>query len=155
MLKMEHMIDDKERIEVGRRLKEFRKENRLTQQKMASMIGYSSPYYSLIENGKAVNVNQRSFEKIANKLRINSSWLLEGKGEPVIDYIFGIDALDDTISIETNNPSGSPSVSNSRELLYTILLNLPKLKTEELDLLIEFAKTQKEMKQQSQNRLTD
>ncbi|WP_051689190.1 helix-turn-helix domain-containing protein [Butyrivibrio sp. AE2032] len=152
---MDHVIDDKERVEVGRRLKEFRKENRLTQQKMASMIGYSSPYYSLIENGKAVNVNQRSFERIAKKLKINKTWLIEGVGEPAVDYVLAVDPFSDNIMIETEDHGVPLSSQTSRETLYTMLLNLPKLNTDELELLIDFAKTQKEMKQTEQNRLSE
>ena len=65
-------------VSVGKRLREYRKSQKLTQQQFSEIIDYSVAYYSIIENGKAPNLNHRSLDKIAKKLDISSAWLIYG-----------------------------------------------------------------------------
>ena len=132
-------------VEVGKRLKDFRRKEHWTQQKMASVIGYSVAYYSIIENGKAPNLNHRALIKIAKKLDMNPSQLgdvlttVELKSSSshskISDYLI---AFSDFIKQDPNMDK-----TCSKAILSTIMCWLSELDTEDLETLIQCAEMQK------------
>lgn len=65
------------RILLGNRIKELRKENRLTQERLALMVGIEQSHLSRIESGSR-NPSFDLLEKIAESLGTTLSELFEG-----------------------------------------------------------------------------
>lgn len=72
------MSDSLEKL--GRRVRHFRTEKRLTQEKVAELCGLSSKYIGDLENGKA-NVTVIVLDKVAAALGITSTDLLANEHE--------------------------------------------------------------------------
>ncbi len=62
------------------RIKQLRKELKLSQQEFAEKIHISRSQLSYYESG-TVNIPQRSQNEICEKFNVNKEWLLTGKGE--------------------------------------------------------------------------
>jgi transcriptional regulator with XRE-family HTH domain len=60
---------------VGKRIREVRKEKKLSQEKLGELANLSSPYISDIENGK-VNGSLLSYYQIAKALKVTLSSLV-------------------------------------------------------------------------------
>lgn len=149
-------------VEVGKRLKDFRRKEHWTQQKMASVIGYSVAYYSIIENGKAPNLNHRALIKIAKKLDMNPSQLIYGLNLGTPDWVLTSDSGDVLTTVELKSSSSHSKISDyliafsdfikqdpnmdktcSKAILSTIMCWLSELDTEDLETLIQCAEMQK------------
>lgn len=148
---------------VGNRLKQIRKNNKWTQQKMAEIIGYTPTYYNAIENGKAPNFSHRSLMKVSQILNVDSVWLAYGvKNEYLPDILISNGKDEVLIQYENNYSYNSTIIANyfeklsklirqkpnlyeseSKAVLATIMTLLPKLNQIDLQSLIEFAETQK------------
>lgn len=63
-------------IELGKRIKEYRKKIGLSQEDFALLIGMDRTYYSSIEKGKH-NITIMNLSKISNGLQITLSELLK------------------------------------------------------------------------------
>lgn len=63
-------------IELGERIKEYRKKTNLSQEKFALLIGMDRTYYSSVEKGKH-NITIMNLKKIADGLKITLSELLK------------------------------------------------------------------------------
>lgn len=81
-------------IEIGGRISALRKSLGMSQQKLASAVGYeTSTAISLIESGKR-RVQLSELEKFAQELNTSSQYLLTGK-EPVADISIALRAEKD------------------------------------------------------------
>lgn len=60
----------------GKRLSLFRKEAKLSQEKLAELCGLHRTYIGMIERGEK-NVTLKNIEKIANALKVDMSDLLK------------------------------------------------------------------------------
>lgn len=69
---------------IGKRIREIRKLNNLTQSQLAEKINVSVPYISYIETGKK-NISLKSFLNIVNELGITADELLYGN--QICNYI--------------------------------------------------------------------
>ena len=76
----EHLIES--RYALGKRVKELRREQQLTQTQLALMVGLDHSYISRIENGEC-NPTVDSIVIIANGLGTSPSTLFEGIGIPI------------------------------------------------------------------------
>jgi transcriptional regulator with XRE-family HTH domain len=65
---------------IGDRLKAVRKAVNLSQRGFCKGIFTSQSFYGQIESG-AKNGNERIYELICNKYKVNKVWLITGKGE--------------------------------------------------------------------------
>lgn len=61
------------------RLKEFRKQQKMTQKDFADKIGISRTYYSNIENG-SMPLTTHILDMICFKFKVSKEWILKGKG---------------------------------------------------------------------------
>ena len=73
------MIATKIRLQLARKLKEERQKARLTQEKMAELIGVSARYYQILESKKPAAVKIDTIEKLAKALKIPVWKLLKFK----------------------------------------------------------------------------
>jgi len=64
---------------VGKRLKEWRLDNDLTQAELADKFGFQSNYISQVEKGTA-GLSQDTLMQMPKLLNLNTNWLLTGKG---------------------------------------------------------------------------
>ena len=64
---------------IGKRIKEIRKENHLTQEEFASKIGYSKRQVHCVETTKS-NPSHQFLRKIASTFSVDYSWIITGKG---------------------------------------------------------------------------
>ncbi len=67
-------------INLGERIKEVRKETRLSQEKFALKIYMDRTYFATVESEKR-NISIQNIEKIAKGLNITISELFKGLGE--------------------------------------------------------------------------
>lgn len=67
-------------INLGERIKEVRKETRLSQEKFALKIYMDRTYFATVESEKR-NISIQNIEKIAKGLNITTSELFKGIGE--------------------------------------------------------------------------
>lgn len=67
-------------VEIGKRLKEFRKKQKITQQQMAFLLQISRNTLLLCEKGEA-NLNMQSLIFMGNFLGMDLNWLITGKAE--------------------------------------------------------------------------
>ncbi|WP_314348552.1 helix-turn-helix transcriptional regulator [Granulicatella elegans] len=67
-------------INLGERIKEVRKETRLSQEKFALKIYMDRTYFETVESEKR-NISIQNIEKIAKGLNITTSELFKGIGE--------------------------------------------------------------------------
>ena len=65
---------------IGKRIKEIRKENHLTQQEFADKIGYSKRQVYSVEAKKVVP-SDHFLRKVSTTFSVNYSWIITGKGE--------------------------------------------------------------------------
>ena len=63
-------------IELGKRIKEYRKKTGLSQENFALSIGMDRTYYSSVERGKH-NITIMNLKKISNGLKVTLSELLK------------------------------------------------------------------------------
>lgn len=66
--------------QLGKKIKELRKETGLSQEKFALKIDMDRTYFATVESGKR-NISLQNIEKIAKGLNITISELFEGIGE--------------------------------------------------------------------------
>lgn len=67
-------------VEIGKRLKEFRKKQKITQEQMAFLLQISRNTLLLCEKGEA-NLNMHSLIVMGNFLGMDLNWLIMGKTE--------------------------------------------------------------------------
>jgi transcriptional regulator with XRE-family HTH domain len=65
---------------IGDRLRAVRKAVNLSQREFCKRVFTSQSFYGQIESG-AKNGNERIYELICNKYKVNKDWLMTGKGE--------------------------------------------------------------------------
>lgn len=97
------------KIEMGKRLKEQRKYNHLTQEKIAEMLNISVKHYSEVERG-ITGLSVENIIKVSNILNVSIDYLLKGtkiNNNDVINNLFNnlsnesyTDLLNIIISIE-------------------------------------------------------
>ncbi len=71
------MTVPKIRLGLARKLKKERLKAKLTQEKMAELIGVSTRFYQMLESQKPTAVPVDTLEKIAKALKISPSKLLD------------------------------------------------------------------------------
>ena len=81
---------------VGERIKKYRQERELTQERLAELCDLSTNFISIIECGKK-RPSLDTFAKIANALNVSADMLLEDELE---DYSYGT-----PLAAETQSPS--------------------------------------------------
>jgi len=69
-----------EKISLGARLRQARKEAGLTQEALAGKVGFNKSHISLVETDQS-GLSRLAVQAIAQALGVNSSWLLTGEGE--------------------------------------------------------------------------
>ena len=62
---------------MGKRIKELRKENNLTQQELAEKLGLQKSAIAKYENGRVSNIKRDVIEKMANIFSVSPSYLLD------------------------------------------------------------------------------
>lgn len=67
-------------MELKDRLKQIRKDNKLSQSALGKMIGVSSSQIACYETGYR-EITERSLNGICRELNVNKDWLLTGEGE--------------------------------------------------------------------------
>jgi|GEM_PF-881984 len=67
----------------GTRLKEVRKDVKLTQEDFAREIGVKGPHISQLEKGKS-NPSDQFIKSICHRFSVNEPWLVKGEGEKYI-----------------------------------------------------------------------
>ena len=72
--------DAADKAGIGKRIKETRKENHLTQQEFADKIGYSKRQVYSVEAKKVVP-SDHFLRKVSTTFSVNYSWIITGKGE--------------------------------------------------------------------------
>lgn len=78
-------MTDKNTIQEGLRLKEFRKNNGISQKEMANQLDCSQPNLSKIENGE-LGISSSLRELLFSKYpKLNPNWLFAGLGEMTIE----------------------------------------------------------------------
>lgn len=68
----------------GERIKEIRKENRMTLEQFGNVLGVTKVAISNIENGKR-NVTEQMRKSICREFNIDPIWLSTGEGDKYID----------------------------------------------------------------------
>ncbi|MDE6052685.1 MAG: helix-turn-helix transcriptional regulator [Lachnospiraceae bacterium] len=68
----------------GERIKQIRKENRLTLEQFGDILGVTQTTISRIENGKR-NLTEAMRKSICREFRVDPIWLETGEGDPYID----------------------------------------------------------------------
>ena len=58
------------------RLKEYRTENKYTQQQFADLLGMKYQEYQKIENGKTANIRVDKLHNICLKMNVSADWLM-------------------------------------------------------------------------------
>lgn len=66
-------------LDIGKRIKEVRKERKITLKELSDKIGYSSAYISQIENGKRGKPSHDFLQKVSNSLDVSIMYLTTGK----------------------------------------------------------------------------
>ena len=89
---------DKENI--GLRIKQIRKQEKLTQEEFASAIGYSKKQIYYVETNK-VTPSNNFLRKIATTFSVNYSWIISGKGDKEMKEI---EVSEELISWLRKNP---------------------------------------------------
>lgn len=80
------MSINNENIEnVCRRLREFRKKYKLSQQEMADAVLIRQASYSDLERGKTKTISRQTLKLFELVLKMNIDWLLKGKGNMKLD----------------------------------------------------------------------
>jgi transcriptional regulator with XRE-family HTH domain len=67
--------------EIGKRLKELRQHRRMSQEKLALILGLQQPSLSLIESGKVL-IRADYLQLICQRLRVSYEWMIDGTGTP-------------------------------------------------------------------------
>lgn len=75
--------------QVGARIRELRKEQSLSQEKLAEMIGTSNSYIGYVERGER-NITLQTLEKIADALNVEAKELLAYQGMPIDQRILSV-----------------------------------------------------------------
>lgn len=65
---------------MNNRLKEIRKEQKMSQEAFANKLGYNKNYIYLMESGKNP-VTDRAIKDICREFRVNETWLRTGEGD--------------------------------------------------------------------------
>ena len=65
---------------IGERIKKVRKDNKLTQEDLATSIGIRQNSLALLESGKR-NPSDITIRSLCNKLHVNEDWLRHGTGD--------------------------------------------------------------------------
>ncbi len=76
--------DAADKAGIGKRIKEIRKENHLTQKEFADKIGYSERQIYCIETRKS-NTSDAFIKKVSSTFSVNYSWIISGKGNKEIE----------------------------------------------------------------------
>lgn len=84
---------------IGSRIKQRRKELKLTQDKVANDLNFSTFYISKIENGKAT-ATLETLSLIANYLQLDLAYLITGTSK--IEKSYYVNELNDICSKATN-----------------------------------------------------
>lgn len=66
-------------MDIGKRIKEVRKERKITLKELSDKIGYSSAYISQIENGKRSKPSHDFLQKVSDHLDISISYITTGR----------------------------------------------------------------------------
>lgn len=73
-----------ERMTEGERIKQIRKNNKLTLEQFGNKVGVAKTTISRIENG-VNNVTEQMRRSICREFHVDPTWLETGEGEPQID----------------------------------------------------------------------
>ena len=68
----------------GERIKQIRKNAKMTQEELAKRIGVTQPAITKIEN-RSRNVTEQMRKSICREFRVDPIWLETGEGDPYID----------------------------------------------------------------------
>ena len=71
---------------IGKRIKEIRTENHLTQEEFASKIGYSKRQVYCVETRKS-NTSDAFIKKVSTTFSVNYSWIITGKGNKELEKV--------------------------------------------------------------------
>ena len=71
---------------IGKRIKEIRTENHLTQEEFASKIGYSKRQVYCVETRKS-NTSDAFIKKVSTTFSVNYSWIITGKGNRELEKV--------------------------------------------------------------------
>lgn len=69
----------------GRRIRQERKAQKLSQEELARQAGITQPSLSEIETGETKNLRGQTLLGIARALRLNTWWILTGNGQKFAD----------------------------------------------------------------------
>ncbi len=73
-------VAEADKVGVGRRIKEVRKREKLTQEQFGKAIGYSKMQIHYVEAGKVIPSND-FLRRASDAFHVSYEWLLTGKGE--------------------------------------------------------------------------
>lgn len=71
----------------GERIKQIRKNAKMTQEEFAKRIGVTQPAITKIENRNR-NITEQMRKSICREFRVDPIWLMTGEGDPYIDQSF-------------------------------------------------------------------
>ena len=74
-------------IEVGRRIKQRRQEQKLTREQLAELSGYSANFIQEVERGRS-GLSSESIRAFSLALKVTSDYLLFGEKANDFDYLF-------------------------------------------------------------------
>ena len=122
--------------DLSKKLRQFFKDEGLTQEKIADILGVTQPYVNSLLSGKrAFGKNQaQRFEELFG---ISASWLLTGKGEMVLKRVVqnnqnGNNVLGETVTLnEENSTEKFIALLQKKDEQIDRLLTLLELKLKE------------------------
>ena len=74
-------------IEVGRRIKQRRQEQKLTREQLAQLSGYSANFIQEVERGRS-GLSSEPIRACSLALKVSSDYLLFGEKPKSFDYLF-------------------------------------------------------------------
>jgi transcriptional regulator with XRE-family HTH domain len=75
-----HDVSEADMENVGRRIREIRKKEKLTQEQFGKAVGYSKMQVHFVESGKA-NPSNEFIENVASSFHVSYNWLMTGVGK--------------------------------------------------------------------------
>ena len=75
---MREALSEKEKFEIAKRIKKYRKDNWDSKSEFAKFLGMSNQYYNTVEEGENC-LSIKKIRELCNKTGLSADWLLLGK----------------------------------------------------------------------------